>query len=161
MYYICQWRSQGFQSVGSWMPMIFFAWLFSWVHIADVFSGNKNSMCISLKDFLVREIRGLFSWMHIADVARWRPLGAWDWAARRRIIPGTNCAQCVRMEIQMQYYGNTMCPDGNTNTLLQKYNVSRWKYKCNITEIQWIPMEIQIQYYGNTMCPDGNTNIIL
>ena len=41
--------------------------------------------------------------------------------------------QCVRMEIQIQYYINTMCPDGNTNTKLQKYNISRWKYKCNVS----------------------------
>ena len=41
--------------------------------------------------------------------------------------------QCVLMEIQIHYYINTMCPDGNTNTKLQKYNISRWKYKCNVS----------------------------
>ena len=62
--------------------------------------------------------------------------------------------QCVQMEIQIQYYRNTMYPDGNTNsmypdgntnTLLHKYNVSGWKYKYKITEIQYIPLEIQMQ----------------
>ena len=55
----------------------------------------------------------------------------------------------------------TMCPDGNTNAILWKYNVSWWKYKYIITEIQCIPMEIQMQYYRNTMDPDGNTITIL
>ena len=41
--------------------------------------------------------------------------------------------QCILMEIQIHYYINTMCPDGNTNTKLQKYNISRWKYKCNVS----------------------------
>ena len=58
----------------------------------------------------------------------------------------------------MQYYRNTMDPDGNTITILWKYNVSRWKYKYIFTEIQCVRMEIQIQYYRNTMYPDGNTN---
>ena len=41
------------------------------------------------------------------------------------------------------------------------HNVSGWKYKCNIMEIQCVLMEIQIHYYRNTMYPDGNTNAIL